>query len=106
MTRDDRDRKQLTRRGFIRQSGTLSAGVALGPIVLDLSACSSPQPSTADAATSANAPASTTTGTANATGSTAQAAAGSGTTKPVTPAVVDSGGAAGGAPATAQASGG
>jgi uncharacterized protein (DUF362 family) len=100
MTRDDRHRHRLTRRGFIRQSGTLGAGVALGPIVLDLSACSSSPPSTEEPATSAP------TSTTPATESPSTPAAGSGTTKPVTPSVAGTGTASGGAPATAQASAG
>jgi uncharacterized protein (DUF362 family) len=101
MTRDDRHRNRLTRRGFIRQSGTLGAGVALGPIVLDLSACS-------NAPTDTQAPPTTSAGAATSTGGAAPAAAGSGMTTPAAPAVAvaGSGSATGGTPAVAQASGG
>jgi uncharacterized protein (DUF362 family) len=92
MTRDDRHRNRLTRRGFIRQSGTLGAGVALGPIVLDLSGCSSSEPHAETPATST-------------TSAPETAAAGSGMAKPVTPAVAGNGSAAGGAPAVTQTGG-
>jgi|GEM_PF-861278 len=98
MTADDRHRNRLTRRGFIRQSGTLGAGVALGPIVLDLSGCSSAEPLAESPATSAGAHASSTTAPET-------AAAGSGMTKPATSAVAGSGSAAGGTPAITQTGG-
>jgi uncharacterized protein (DUF362 family) len=115
MTGDDRHRNKLTRRKFIRQGGTLGAGVALGPIVLDLSACSSDAPGTEAPATGASVPSGPIgTAPASATETATQAAAGSGTTttRPVTSAVAGSSSAAGGAPAsggapaTAQASAG
>ena len=90
MARDDRDRSRLTRRGFIRQSGTLGAGVALGPIVLDLSACAGSPPSP-------EGPAADTSASQSATAEPAPpspSAAGSGSaTKPNGPAPSESGAA-------------
>ena len=101
MTRDDRH-DRLTRRGFIRQSGTLGAGAALGPIVLDLSACSTPPPGPEGPAMSSSVPAGTNAGPATATDATAHTAAGSSMTEP---AAAGSGGGVGDAPAMAQAIG-
>jgi uncharacterized protein (DUF362 family) len=93
MSRDERHRHLITRRHFIRRSGTLGAGVALGPLVLDLSACASDQPGAApgganNPSTAMAAPASGAAGTTSASagaesssgtgGSTVTAAAGSG----------------------------